>query len=307
MPDEPAWGQFRRLARENGYYSPEALLKLVPEEGSRDRWSELRRQLAFFMSGTARPGGNRAYDLYDFFRNHCIFPQLVGFKCWVAHWQSWVFRWAFHHGTHYPSTWFVRSCPECAKEDYSEVGFAWYRQGHQLPGADWCLRHGCSLFQVPTGPDLIRCTNWESYQVPFTSGGGQRLPPFVHRYLHTLEWLRRRKDWVAWSELEKEVNGLAFGSENAGFEAECELRARIESVAPQDWYRAHFVESLKKVTRGIDCWEATSSPELALRAAYVTTSDADLDCLMSKTEAGVEAIKETLRRWRRSGGVTTGE
>lgn len=117
MPDEPAWGQFRRLARENGFYSPRALSKLLPEGGSRDRWSVLRRQLAFFMSGTTRSEGNHTYGLDGYFRNHCIFPQLVGFKCWVDHWQTWVLRWAFHHGTHYPSTWVIRSCPECAKGD----------------------------------------------------------------------------------------------------------------------------------------------------------------------------------------------
>ena len=307
MPDEPAWGQFRRLALENGLHSSRALQKLVTEGESRDRWLAVRRQLTFFMSGTARPDRNRTYELGDYFKKHCIFPQLVGLNGWVKHWHDLVFRWAFHHGTHYPSTWVVRSCPECAKEDALQVGFAWYRQGHQLPGVDWCLRHGCSLFQVPTRVDLIRRTNWQSYQVPFTVGKEHPLPPFAHRYLRALEWLRHPVHWSARSEFERQVNGLVFGADDASYEEEREVGVLIERMAPQDWYRTHFVEPLEKLTRPIDSWKEQSNPGLALKAAYSTTSDAEVDELLSKTKAGLDAIDESLRQWRKSGGVSTSE
>lgn len=54
------------------------------------------------MSGTARPDRNRTYELGDYFKKHCIFPQLVGLNGWVKHWHDLVFRWAFHHGNALP-------------------------------------------------------------------------------------------------------------------------------------------------------------------------------------------------------------
>ena len=147
---------------------------------------------------------------------------------------------------------------------------------------------------MPTRLDLIRLTSWESYQVPFTAGDDQPLPPFVRRYLRALEWLRRPKHSSSRSEFEKEVNELVLGARNACFEMNREVRLRIEKMAPRGWYRTHFVEPLEKLTRPIGPSKEPPSPELALRAAYATTSDADVDDLITRTERSVDATDERL-------------
>lgn len=297
MPDEPAWGQFRRLAKENGLHSPKALRKLVPDGGSRDEWLAVRRRLAHLMSGTTRP-----HELIDYFKNHCIYSQLLAFSCLVDLWRSLVFRWASHHGNLYPSRLVVRSCPECAREDIEQFGFAWYRQGHQLPGVDWCFRHSTPLYQVPSGLDLIGPKSWRSYQVPLTSAEPRLLPSFIHRYLRALEWLRHAKHRSAWSEFESAVNCVAFGPKAPDYKDLDALGDLIGAAAPDDWYHAHFVEPQKTRTRPIACPDGLNSPVLALRAACVTNSDSDLDELFSTTAVAVEATNERIRQWLRSGG-----
>ena len=301
MPDEPAWSQFRRMARENGLHGRTALSKLVPEGGSRDEWLAVREKLAFLMSGASRH-----YQLSDYFKKHSIYPQLISFSCLLNRWQSLLYRWASHHANLYPSKRVVRSCPECAREDVMQFGFAWYRQGHQLPGVDWCLQHACSLYQVPTGLDLIRLTSWKTYQVPHaTVADPQPLPPFIHRYLRALEWLRRARHGFAWTELGRETNLIAFGPITPDYHNFGALERRIVAAAPTEWYQTHFVDPKLTRMRPLSCPEGSKSPVLALRAACITQSDEDLNVLFSNTAVATEAIKERLRQWRKSGGQST--
>jgi hypothetical protein len=297
MPDEPAWGQFRRMAQENGLHGPKALKKLVPNGGSRDEWLAVRRELAYLMSGKTPQEG-----LYDYFREHCIYPQLLAPKCWEGLWHSLVFRWASHHGNLYPSRLIVSSCPECAKEDIGQFGFAWYRQGHQLPGVDWCLRHSCSLYQAPTGVDLIRLTSWRSYQAPLMSAEPKPLPPFVYRYLRVLEWLRRFDNRGKWGEFEGVTNLIAFGPRKPNYDDIHAFRERIIAAAPHDWYRTHFVEPRQKQAPRISCYVGSQSPVLARQAACITNSDADVDALFSNTAVAVEARNEQMLHGCKSAG-----
>lgn len=47
-------------------------------------------------------------------------------------------------GTRVWRQYMALSCPQCIKEDL-EVGFAYWRLTHQIPGIPWCTKHGCEL------------------------------------------------------------------------------------------------------------------------------------------------------------------
>ncbi len=303
MPDEPAWGQFLRMAQENGLYGRRALLKLLPEKASKDRWGVARRQWAFLMAGISRPSGNRTFDLLDYFKQHCTFTQLVELPGWVNCWGKLVYRWAFHHGTHYPSPLVVRSCPECAKADVCKVGFAWYKQGHQLPGIEWCQEHRCSLFQVPAERDLVQQAEGLSHQAPRDAGGSDPMPHFVDRYIHALDWLRRPGHASASSQFAWQVNRQIFGINLANYWQRAAFRHSAEFAAPRDWYFRNFVEPRLTLSRPMKLWKATAYAERALVAAHATSSVEELTTLISKVEGRLREHREEHRRWRESGGV----
>ena len=46
--------------------------------------------------------------------------------------------------------------PECAKEDVSKIGMAFWHLSHQLWGVSACYKHGCELISVPFNPRKYR-------------------------------------------------------------------------------------------------------------------------------------------------------
>lgn len=243
MPDEPAWGQFRRMALENGLHSQQALLRLFSngDEGTKGGEGSLlsaRVGLAKLMAG-----GSRREDLLKFYRAHCIHPQIFESSRSIRHWWRFVMRWGLHHGNLYPSRMVVRSCNECACEDVEKLGFSWYRQGHQLPGIDWCLKHECPLHEFPAGVDLVRSTFWKLYPIPRASPERpQPLPPFVRRYMRAMEFLRNSRKVDAWDQFGRETLLAFFGSAGGSFEEINLLEGHVVDAAPKEWYRIHFKE-----------------------------------------------------------------
>jgi hypothetical protein len=263
MPDEPVWGQFHRMARVNGLHRPEALEKLVPTKKQTfdRRWLTLEREVTYILAGTRRISG-----LYDYFRAHGVIPQFLSINYWLNNWLSLLFRWGLHHAVLYPSRVSIRSCSECASEDVEQFGFAWFRRGHQLPGVEWCLQHSCPLSQMSTGPNLFRGVDWLSFQVLSTRPPhSQPIPPFVHRYLRVLEWLRNFPSGRGWLEFARTMNFAAFGLDEFNGAA-VGFREMVRSEAPTGWFQSHFVEPKPIRSRVFDCADSWQSPALALRA-----------------------------------------
>lgn len=83
-------------------------------------------------------------------------------------------------------------CPDCAKEDMDFWGIPYWRRSHQIPGIDWCLKHGHRL----------QCTDKESFdQLPpgleFNIADCSRSEeadhPVIRRYGEIIEGLMDRK------------------------------------------------------------------------------------------------------------------
>lgn len=286
MADEPGWGHFVRFAKENGLHSLGAVSPLLPNGwNAAERWIIWQR-LAHLMTGTQHPN-----QLDEYFRQNCVFSQLIEYKHLLGPvWPRLARRWAFHHGSFYFARATVRSCPECIKEDVGKHGFAWYRQGHQLPGVDWCWLHSASLYEVETHVNIVRSrSSWTMLRLPTKQTGRARIPPFVRRYLRVLEWLRQPQNHLAWSAAHAVLSGLLPVSKTLT-DGWMQTDERIAAAAPRDWYAGHYDFRVMR-SRHLNCPAESQSPVLALRAAFLARSEADLNQLFAKIDDALEAQK----------------
>lgn len=75
-------------------------------------------------------------------------------------------------------------CPQCARDDESEVGVAYWHIRHQLPGAHVCLRHKCILEkQLATKYAFENWPNWSRCQHVLASDKAVKLTQFIN-YLY---------------------------------------------------------------------------------------------------------------------------
>jgi len=51
-------------------------------------------------------------------------------------------------------------CPECAREDESKIGIAYWHLSHQLWGVNACYKHGCNLVCLPINPRKYRLPHY---------------------------------------------------------------------------------------------------------------------------------------------------
>jgi hypothetical protein len=243
MPDEPAWGQFRRLARENGILTLGALKRAatIGAVWPQDPQLGWRRQVLRLMAGTTERS-----ELLSYFQAHCVFPQLLPSDYWMSRWPALLDQWGMHHATTYPSLMVIRSCRECSLEDAAELGFSWFRLGHQLPGVEWCARHSCGLNQASTGPRLLERDAFLHIQPTTSALSAVPVPAFVHRYIRALDWLRARENRGSWKAMNSALTTSTGGDCPPDAIA---LLKRITAMAPPEWYRLHFANAQAPAAR----------------------------------------------------------
>ncbi|WP_258544343.1 TnsD family transposase [Alteromonas lipotrueae] len=78
-------------------------------------------------------------------------------------------------------------CPECAKEDVSKIGIAFWHLSHQLWGVRACYKHGSELTSVPFNPRKYRLPLYfESIQSVVPSGANTLQIEFAKHILQLL-------------------------------------------------------------------------------------------------------------------------
>lgn len=281
MSDEPVWGHFRRLARENGLYDIASITALA-DQGK--LWpSKCYSNWRVQMTGLMRSTRDMA-DVVSYFQTNFLYPQLVPQAHWRPRRHELMAHWFVHHAVFYPSPLVIRSCSECTAEDVRQLGFSWFRLGHQLPGIEWCPRHSQSLHQLPTGRELSRNSHLIQSQPPLSAVTCVQIPLFVQRYLYALEWLRGLANREKWGSFELAVVCASDGE--AGDSAKhSALLKRVKTLAPTGWYRKNFVtpRPLRNV-KALDHPVTARSAWLSLCAAAVTTSIREVEELIVEAD-----------------------
>jgi hypothetical protein len=237
-------------------------------------------------------GGSEKRTLYNYFQAHSPYPQVLLFNVWLRRWRYMLNRWAFHNADFFRSPLTVRSCPACAKEDIEATGFAWFRRLHQLPGVDWCLHHSHPLHTQPARLDLLHKFNLGVKQAPVKSGTRGVIPPFIHRYTHAITWLARSsKNPENEGQLTNELDRIEYDEQEPRAAAPRLLSAPT-SIAPMDWYRAHFEDPSPVPYWAFDITDRFTTPRIALRAATLTRTVDELESLMTRVVPSSE--RETL-------------
>lgn len=281
MSDEPVWGHFRRLARENGLYNIASVIALADrgELWPANCYRDWRAQMAGLMYST-----RDMEDVVSYFQTNFLYPQLVPQAHWRPRRYELMAHWCVHHAVFYPSPLVIRSCSECAAEDVRQFGFSWFRLGHQLPGVEWCPRHLQSLHQLPTSRDLWRNSHLIQSQPPLSAVTRVRIPLFVLRYLYALDWLRALANREKWGSFELALASTSDGERGESTKHSALLK-RVKTLAPADWYRKNFVtpRPLRNV-RVLGHPLTARSAWLGLCAAAVTTSIRDVEGLIMEAD-----------------------
>lgn len=287
MPDEPVWGHFQRLSRENGIYSVDSW-RLASDSGRvwpSARSLDWRKQVVRLMANSSERDG-----LLSYFEAHSIEPQLLPREAWDPRWLVLLNRWSFHYSGNYPAPLVIRSCAQCVCEDLAERGFSWFRLAHQLPGVDWCPRHSCSLNQIASGHSLLARDDFFNLRPPQRQSPAAPLPSFVQRYIRAIEWLRLPSNRDGWrAQLPVLKGSIAEEIERA----KCGNAALITSSAPRDWYEANFAgEHLIETRLAMSSSPPISSPRMALIMAAIATSVEDVSHIASQLSQAIRNSSE---------------
>ena len=293
MQDEPAWGQFIRLARLNGLNSRRALAKLLPLDapfGSRG-WIRYRKHIAHLLSGTQRRS-----DMDEYFRSHYVYPLIIGARYWFGPGKTPVYHWNAHHSIYYPSPRVVRSCGDCSQEDIEKAGFAWFKREHQLPGVKWCWRHQCLLHERKVLNDLFQNDGWMALRPQSRRVGSDAMQPFVHRYVRVLHWLGSKDGRRKWDEFWKTLVDTLLIDQTTNHPY-CAFDELISVEAPTSWLEAQFLDPQRESRRQFSGARRDDGPLLALSAAAISRSDRDVDELIDLTVKLADENYESMRRW----------
>lgn len=141
LPDELIGGYLSRLRRLNGIASGEAVLEALYQEPRRPRGRSACPTPFELIAQVTR--GDKARLL----RSHTLVPLRQAVSAG---------RKPIRHGDDrhraVERRWHVDAlstgqwcCPQCLREDVAFWGFAYARRSAQLPGVDWCAKHGVPL------------------------------------------------------------------------------------------------------------------------------------------------------------------
>jgi len=155
-----------------------------------------------------------------------------------------------------------------------------------LPGVEWCPIHGAALHLAPTAENIL------AGELTFKKAARlydlDAAPAFIRRYVMALEWLctrgsvSARADFGSWVEEESDEPD-AMGWKPHPW-SKWSLIARN---APAKWFAAQFVHpygSLKR--RAFPTLSPRDyNPALALLAAALTTTEADVAAVIARAQA----------------------
>lgn len=147
LPDEFVLGYRARLRILNGFPDNEFLMRAL-QPNTRRSISQQTGTPAITVLSNAM-----GTNCTDFVFRHSLIP----FICAITQRGA-----GLEHGSPQVGQRLVRSglrviretahyCRSCVEEDLSFWGVPYWRRSHQIPGVDWCAKHGCSL--IATGQD----------------------------------------------------------------------------------------------------------------------------------------------------------
>ena len=141
LPDELLAGHLHRVASLNGLESGFKAALMIAEMKTQHRTTCAGRTWFEMYAETC------GIDAAHLVRAHTLVPvmQLVVGRGAPISYGDPTYR-VREKQTH---SWIVPrsslSCPECHQEDLAFWGFAYLRRSAQLPGIDWCMKHGTQL------------------------------------------------------------------------------------------------------------------------------------------------------------------
>lgn len=211
-------------------------------------------------------------------------------------------------------------CPHCVVEDMEFRGISYWRRLHQLPGVDWCVKHGVALRRCD-GIDILEQSpifaSDSSLALDDDQVAQAREHPLVARYariaegvlteisqsLHTADVSVLIRDWSKGQGLRVSLNGKRPL-----------LSDRVAESFPKAWLSLHFPASTRKEAGVFASWIDGTwfSRKVAANAAlYVLalslmyeSSDEALNALANLTPVAVPRKSDVHRR---PGAWDTGE
>jgi hypothetical protein len=302
MPDEPAWGQFRRVIQVNGLGTGRRLVENFgpPPEHGKSAISQQNPKVLEFLAGS-----RKRLDLWDYFRGHSIFPLLFDTRDLIDgneagfDWRRLSARWHIHHASQYWSPRVIRRCPRCQSDDQAQSGFDWYRRLHQLPGVEWCVLHDCAVEEAFSPSNLVLSTLM--FQVKEPVARGKRAFGYLLRYLRTLSWLcteegrQSRLELEQWIRTERPLRTYKYETVSC--------RELASQYSCEEWFEHTFVPTTKHwfgVDRPRDCLRPTN-PELALKVAAWVATEAEVIDLLASFATQARARSERFRERLKSG------
>jgi hypothetical protein len=211
-------------------------------------------------------------------------------------------------------------CPHCVEEDIDFRGISYWRRLHQLPGVDWCVKHGVALRRCE-GIDILEQSPILASDSSLALDGNQvaqaREHPLVARYariaegllteisqsLHTADVSVLIRDWSKEQGLRVSLNGKRPL-----------LSDRVAESFPKAWLSLHFPASTRKEAGVFSSWidgtwfsrKVAASAALYVLALSVMyeSSDEALNALANLTPVAVPRKSDVHRM---PGAWETGE
>jgi hypothetical protein len=140
MPDEVAEGHAGRMARLNGLPSARALAGVV-RRGTDLQEEEIAKTLLRLLAAADDSTAD------EYCQRHSLYPyrRMVTSMDQKGFLESQRKQFLRPHLLAHNKP---RFCQVCASSDFAAHGFSWYRRRHDIPGIDYCVVHGGTLFEV---------------------------------------------------------------------------------------------------------------------------------------------------------------
>lgn len=213
-------------------------------------------------------------------------------------------------------------CPKCVEEDLEFRGITYWRRVHQLPGVDWCIKHGVALHMCEGRDTFERSPMFaldSSLALDYERVAEARDHQLVGRYTRIAEGLLSEvtqsfhiadvsiliRDWAKGQDLRVSLNGKRPL-----------LSDRVADFFPKTWLASHFPLSVRKEAGVFASWIdgtwfsrktpcSTALYVLALAVMYESSDDA-LNALASLTPVSIPRKVEVHRMpgvWNTTGIV----
>ncbi len=138
-------------------------------------------------------------------------------------------------------------CPDCAAEDASFWGFPYWRRIHQIPGVDWCPKHGAPLVNGPAA-EFDNLPPVDSPDVADHAPGDGSQNPVICRYVDIVQGLMELRTPLHSTEVTRMLGSAA---RNSGLRVSpTGRRPTLSDLAleqvPRSWLLRHFPNVARK-------------------------------------------------------------